>query len=92
MSKGTDGFWDAVVSGIDAVMTEAIMPALEKTIPQGAAELSQALFAESAYVPYGPTDREMEMPDQSLGQAMENLPLEPPQVEPPQHEMGGHEM
>jgi hypothetical protein len=38
---------------------EALMPAAEKLIPQGAAELSQALFNGSAYVPYGPTEAAM---------------------------------
>ena len=44
-----------------AVITEAVMPAVEKMIPQGAAELGQALYTGSGYMPYGATERPMEI-------------------------------
>lgn len=44
-----------------ALWNEALLPAAEKMIPQGAAELSQALFNGSGYVPYGATERPIPM-------------------------------
>lgn len=41
---------------LNAVWSQAILPALEKLIPQGAAEIAQALNTGQAYVPYGPTE------------------------------------
>lgn len=46
------------------LLREAVMPAAEKAIPQGSAELAQALLTQgNAYVPYGPTERPLEGPD-----------------------------
>ncbi|MDR3620474.1 MAG: hypothetical protein P4L85_14075 [Paludisphaera borealis] len=51
--------WDAG----EWVVTQAVMPALEKLIPQGASELANALFRQSsAYVPYGPTQKPVPKP------------------------------
>jgi hypothetical protein len=36
---------------------EAVVPALEKLIPQGASELANALFQGHAYMPYGATSK-----------------------------------
>lgn len=51
----------------DWLIENAIMPALEKLVPQGAAELSQAIFTGNSYVPYGPTERPVSMPDAQDG-------------------------
>ena len=48
-----------------ALWNEALLPAAEKMIPQGAAELSQALFNGSGYVPYGATERPIPMEQDS---------------------------
>lgn len=40
---------------------DAVMSAAEKLIPQGAAEVAQALYTGNAYVPYGPTDAAVPM-------------------------------
>jgi hypothetical protein len=50
----------AVVAGWFA--RQVFMPAAEKAIPQGAAELAQALFTGNGYMPYGPTERPMDQP------------------------------
>jgi hypothetical protein len=42
----------------------ALMPALEKLIPQGASELANAIFQGHAFMPYGPTNRPVEKPDE----------------------------
>jgi hypothetical protein len=103
MSEGTDGFWDAIKDMGAAVVNEAIMPALEKAIPQGASELGQALFTGQGYMPYGPTERPMDVPEatqpemeqMSLGDAMAKA-AEAPAVEPlqidQQQGMDGREM
>jgi hypothetical protein len=53
-----------LISAIDMAWTpfewlgrEAVIPALEKLIPQGASELANALFQGHAYMPYGPTSK-----------------------------------
>lgn len=50
-SKGIIGhLWDRV----KAIPTEVASTVTDKVIPQGSAELSQALFTGNGYVPYGP--------------------------------------
>lgn len=44
-----------------SVVDEAIMPAAQKLVPQGAAELAQALYTGSGYMPYGPTEKPVPM-------------------------------
>lgn len=49
--------WEQVLAGYaKAFVTEAVMPAAEKMIPQGASELAQALNTGSGFVAYGPTN------------------------------------
>lgn len=43
------------------VLDEAIIPAAQKLLPQGAAELAQALYTGSGYMPYGPTEKPVPM-------------------------------
>jgi hypothetical protein len=50
-------------SVLSAVYKHALMPALEKLIPQGASELANALFQGHAYMPYGTTQRPVDMPE-----------------------------
>lgn len=45
---------------------QVFMPAAEKAIPQGAAELAQALFTGDGYMPYGPTERPMDQPEHGV--------------------------
>ena len=44
-----------VTKKFDAVIDHAIVPAVEKLIPQGASEAAQALFTGNGFTPYGPT-------------------------------------
>jgi hypothetical protein len=43
------------------VLDHAIFPAAEKVIPQGSAEIAQALFTGNGFVPYGPTNMPVSM-------------------------------
>ena len=77
------GAWEAVQFGLKKVkdgikwgIDNAVMPALEKTIPQGASEIGQALFTGNAYVPYGPTDNPVPMQDAAQQTAIEATPAE----------------
>ena len=58
MSKGIG---EKVAEFGKAVFDKAVMPAMEKLIPQGAAEVAQALFTGNGYVPYGPTEQPVPM-------------------------------
>lgn len=58
---GPPSWAERIGNAFDAVMDQAVMPALEKLIPQGAAELAQGLYTGNAYVPYGPTDNPVSM-------------------------------
>lgn len=79
---------------IEALWDNAIMPAAEKLIPQGAAELGNALFTGSAYMPYGPTNEPVAMGQetgieaQSIepAQSYESLIQETAAMQPPQQE------
>lgn len=51
------------------VLKHAVMPALEKLIPQGGAEIMQALYTGQGYTPYGPTEQEVGLPAGEQGQA-----------------------
>ena len=77
-SKGVvRGFVGAVIGSISWVAREAVIPAMEKLIPQGAAELSQALFTQNAYVPYGPTEMAVPDPPTLESQVMGTIAPEP---------------
>src|SRR5690349_7816229 len=71
-----------ILNAAKAVVNEAIMPAAEKLIPQGAAEISQALFNGNGYVPYGPTEKPVPMEGLNQGgvhgQAVTTGEPEPP--------------
>jgi hypothetical protein len=56
--------WDAASTVVRAFYREALMPALEKLIPQGASELANALFQGHAYMPYGTTQRPVKSPEE----------------------------
>jgi hypothetical protein len=49
---------------VGAFCKHALMPALEKLIPQGASELANALFQGHAYMPYGPTQMPVPKPEE----------------------------
>lgn len=67
MSQRTRAVFEALKEGAAAVGREAIMPALEKLVPQGAAELSHALMTgQVGYVPYGPTEMALERPGETV--------------------------
>ncbi|MEO2092206.1 MAG: hypothetical protein ABGY75_22345 [Gemmataceae bacterium] len=61
MSEESKSWQQQLAAFAKGVVTEAVMPAAEKLIPQGAAELSQALYTGSAYMPYGPTEKPVPM-------------------------------
>lgn len=61
------------------VFDEMLMPAAEKMIPQGAAELGQALFTGNAYVAYGASNESVPMGPEVGGQAIEAPSVEPAQ-------------
>jgi len=74
MSEQTDDWGRQLALYTKAVIDKALLPAAEKLIPQGASELSQALFTGSAYMPYGPTNRPVSMDSSGLyGEATEQL-------------------
>jgi hypothetical protein len=52
---------ERLASYAKSVVDEAIMPAAQKLVPQGAAELAQALYTGSGYMPYGPTEKPVPM-------------------------------
>lgn len=52
---------ERLASYAKSVCDEAIMPAAQKLVPQGAAELAQALYTGSGYMPYGPTEKPVPM-------------------------------
>ena len=64
MSQENRSWADVLKGAAKWVANEAIMPAAEKLIPQGAAELTQALHMGNGYVPYGPTERPVPMDSQ----------------------------
>jgi hypothetical protein len=51
-----------------AVVTEAIMPALEKIIPHGASEIAHGLYTGHGYVPYGSKDMPLDEPKMTFAQ------------------------
>jgi hypothetical protein len=68
-----------VVQPMKWLLNEAVMPAAEKLIPQGAAELAHSLFAGNGYVPYGPTESPVHQAQEpnSLAQMREEVEHEP---------------
>lgn len=62
----TKGIIHGAADAVKAVTREAVMPAVEKLIPQGAAEVTQALFTGNGYVPYGPTEKPVGEPDHGV--------------------------
>ena len=54
--------WDLGSGAVRWFGREALMPALEKLIPQGASELANALFQGNGYMPYGTTQRPVPKP------------------------------
>lgn len=54
----------ATFGALNWIANKAVMPALEKVVPQGAAEIGQALFTGQGYTPYGPTQQEVPIADQ----------------------------
>lgn len=72
MTEHTEGWGQQLARFGKAVVNEALLPAAEKLIPQGASEVAQTLFSGSAYVPYGPTNRPVSMESSGLyGEAIE---------------------
>lgn len=72
MSEQTEGWSGQFARFGKAVVNEALLPAAEKLIPQGASEVAQALFTGNAHVPYGPTNRPVSMESSGLyGEATE---------------------
>ena len=61
MSEESKSWQQQLAAFAKGVVTEAVMPALEKLIPQGAAELSQAIYTGTGYMPYGPTEKPVPM-------------------------------
>jgi hypothetical protein len=61
VTEQPEGWRDQLARYARAVVTEAVLPAAEKLIPQGASEMAQALYAGNAFVPYGPTNAPIEM-------------------------------
>ncbi|OWK34929.1 hypothetical protein [Fimbriiglobus ruber] len=56
--------WSQIVKDFaKEVVVDGGMAALEKSIPQGASELSNALFAGNAFTLYGPTNVPVELTD-----------------------------
>ncbi len=66
MSEQTEGWGGRLARFGKAVVKEALLPAAEKLIPQGASEVAQALYSSNAYVPYGPTNRPVSMESSGL--------------------------
>ena len=66
MSEQTEGWSGQLARFGKAVVNEALLPAAEKLIPQGASEVTQALYSSNAYVPYGPTNRPVSMESSGL--------------------------
>lgn len=72
MSEQNEGWGGQLGRFGKAVVNEALLPAAEKLIPQGASEVAQALYAGNSYVPYGPTNRPVSMEPSGLyGEAAE---------------------
>ena len=72
MSEQTEGWGGQLARFGKAVVNEALLPAAEKLIPQGASEVAQALYSGNSYVPYGPTNRPVSMESSGLyGEAAE---------------------
>lgn len=61
MTEQPEGWRDQLARYAKAAVTEALLPAAEKLIPQGASEIAQALYAGNAFVPYGPTNQPVPM-------------------------------
>lgn len=61
MSEEMKSWREQLAAFAKGVVTEALMPAAEKLLPQGAAELSQALYTGVGYMPYGPTEKPVPM-------------------------------
>lgn len=74
MAEQSTGWRDQLARYAKAIVNEAVLPAAEKLIPQGAAELSQALFTGNGYVPYGPTEKPVPMEASSLDGALAEQP------------------
>lgn len=66
MSEQTESWGGQLARFGKAVVNEALLPAAEKLIPQGASEVAQALYSSNAYVPYGPTNRPVSMESASM--------------------------
>lgn len=66
MNEQTDGWRDHLARFGKAVINEAVLPAAEKLIPQGASEVAQALYTGNAFVPYGPTNQPVSMESPGL--------------------------
>jgi hypothetical protein len=75
------------LEGVGVVVREAIMPALEKTIPQGAGELAHALNTGSAYLPYGSGQRPLDpqRANDAMGHGL------PPQAQGQTQQQPGHD-
>jgi hypothetical protein len=61
VTEQPEGWRDQLARYAKAAVTEALLPAAEKLIPQGASEIAQALYAGNAFVPYGPTNQPVPM-------------------------------
>lgn len=60
----------------------------DRTLPQGAAELSHGLYTGSGYVPYGPGQRPTENEQLQSGQAQEQQAQEKTQQEQARDDQG----
>jgi hypothetical protein len=76
---------ERLASYAKSVVDEAIMPAAQKLVPQGAAELAQALYTGSGYMPYGPTEKPVPM------EAMDKGGVHGPEVSQEQQQQPMHE-
>lgn len=90
-----------LVDAMKGLWNEALGPALDKMIPQGAAELGHALYTGSAYVAYGATEMPLQAPQveapamappdaapqASYDDLKAQVAQQAPQIEPPQQEM-----
>ena len=69
MAEEQSGLGGKALDALKWLGREMVMPAAEKLIPQGAAEVAQALNTGQGYVPYGPTERPVGEPEAPQGTA-----------------------
>ncbi len=82
MSEESKSWQQQLAAFAKGVVTEAVMPAAEKLIPQGAAELSQALYTGTGYMPYGATEKPVPMETDHGVHGPHSAQESPPQTTP----------